>query len=247
MGVAGTVTKIFGMFDKLDDIIYEPIKLVCDVFRQPLKKDDLRNDLKKEKEEQELKKQLEEFEADLEIGKKKREMELSVEERKLNEEINQMIKDSDLARSEKMTALEAKYRKVMSEAAIELANIVCNIEVDARKRILDLYAEKKKQYLEIQIKYEDNVHRNVAKMKELFPDHSGDTMIMEFMLKSIDQIADESMRFTEMLNEDWKNIRGLIDYTIKSTSDIASKYLNPSTINEPAISGKEALSLEKKS
>ena len=27
--------KFLNMFDKLDDIVYEPVKVVCDAFRQP--------------------------------------------------------------------------------------------------------------------------------------------------------------------------------------------------------------------
>lgn len=245
MGVAGTVTKIFGMFDKIDDIIYEPVKLVCDVFRQPLKKDDLRNNLKKEKEEQELKKQLEEFEADLEARKKEREMQLSADERKLNEEINQMIADSDLARRKEMIELEAKYRKDMANAAAELTQIFGNIAVDTRSRILALYTEKEKEYLDIQTKYKKDMLDTVRMLKELYPDGTGDDIIKSEITSQLKLIADRSTAFSTLLNQDMANVFNIINTTISETSAIAQRYFTP-TSNEPALTEKVVMSLEKK-
>lgn len=34
----GKISKFLGMFDKLDDIIYEPIKTISDWSKEPLKK-----------------------------------------------------------------------------------------------------------------------------------------------------------------------------------------------------------------
>ena len=48
------VTKIFGMFDRIDDIIYEPVRLVCDTLRQPLKQIDIHNEKKIKEYEQKL-------------------------------------------------------------------------------------------------------------------------------------------------------------------------------------------------
>ena len=37
MSKGKTALKFFGMFDKVDDIVYEPMKLVCDTLRQPIR------------------------------------------------------------------------------------------------------------------------------------------------------------------------------------------------------------------
>ena len=119
MAAAKVIGKILGMFDKVDDIVYEPIKLLCDALRQPLKQIDERNKKIKAEHDQELIKQLKQFEANLELDKKKREMELTVDQRRMEEEINQMILDNDLHRREDMVQLEMKYRKDMAEAAAQ--------------------------------------------------------------------------------------------------------------------------------
>lgn len=111
------VTKIFGMFDRIDDIIYEPVRLVCDTLRQPLKQIDIHNEKKIKEYEQKLMKELEEFENNLDLDKKKKEGELTANQRKMEEEINQMILDNDLRRREDMIQLEMKYRKEMADAA----------------------------------------------------------------------------------------------------------------------------------
>ena len=80
MGATKAITKIFGMFDKIDDIVYEPVKLVCDVLRQPLKQIDAHNEKAKAENNQKLEKELKQFEADLEYQKEERSMKLSIEE-----------------------------------------------------------------------------------------------------------------------------------------------------------------------
>ena len=114
MSKGKTALKFFGMFDKVDDIVYEPMKLVCDTLRQPIKQLDIYNDKKKSEHAQELEMQLKQFEADLEYERQRREMKLAQEKRGMEEEINQMICDNDLRRREEMVQLEEKYRKEMA-------------------------------------------------------------------------------------------------------------------------------------
>lgn len=71
MAVVKTIGKIFGMFDKVDDIVYEPVKLMCDALRQPLKQIDAHNEKSKAEHQQALEQQMKEFEANLEFRKKR--------------------------------------------------------------------------------------------------------------------------------------------------------------------------------
>ena len=245
MGAAGVITKIFGMFDRLDDIIYEPVKLVCDVLRQPLKKDDFRSDLKKKREELELKMKVDEFEAKLELEKKRSEMELSVEEKRLDEEINQMIADNDLARRKEMIELEAQYRKDMANAAAELAQIISNIAVDTRSKILALYTEKENEYFDIQKKYKKDLFDTVKMLRELYPDGTGEDIINGEVVSQLKLIAERSTSFSTLLNKDMASVFNIINTTISETSALAQKYFAP-TPNEPAQTEKAIMSLDKK-
>jgi len=223
----GAVGKFFGMFDKIDDIVYEPVKLFCDALRQPLKQIELKNEKNKEEHELALKKELQQFESDLEFEKKEREMKLTIEQKRMEEDINQMVLDNDLARREKMIQLEAKYRKEMALAAAELEQIILNITTENRDKIFKLYAEHKRQYIDIQNAYTDSVYANVERMKNIFPGEAGQGRIMDFMFTYIEKITEESCAFTNQLNDDMKKVIDIVDSTTNSTSNLATKYLQP--------------------
>ncbi|HQM00919.1 MAG TPA: hypothetical protein PLH98_10265 [Ruminococcus flavefaciens] len=229
------IGKIFGMFDKVDDIVYEPIKLVCDTLRQPLKQLDAHNEKKKAEHDQELVKQLKQFEVDLELDKKQREMQLSVDERRMEEEINQMILDNDLQRREDMVQLEMKYRKEMAEAAAQLAQIMANMQVETRSKILALYTEKEKEYLDLQDKYKKQMFDTVKSLRDTFPDGTGEDIIRDEVKTQLKNISERSAAFSKLMNEDMKNVFGIIDSGMQEITGLATKYFQPAEANQPAL------------
>lgn len=235
MSAISSVGKIFGMFDKIDDIVYEPLKLVCDTLRQPLKQIDVYNDKKKAEHAQDLQKQLEQFEVDLALEKQRRENQLSIEQRKAEEEINQMIMDNDLRRREEMVRLEMQYRKEMADAATQLAQIIANMEVDSRSKIIDLYREKEKDYLNLQFEYQTKMFDTVKNIKELLPNESGNEIIAAEIQTQLKMIAERSTAFTTLMNKDLENIFGIIDGSMKEITGLASKYFQPAAPNQPAL------------
>ena len=235
MAAAKVIGKILGMFDKVDDIVYEPIKLLCDALRQPLKQIDERNKKIKAEHDQELIKQLKQFEANLELDKKKREMELTVDQRRMEEEINQMILDNDLHRREDMVQLEMKYRKEMAEAAAQLAQIMANMQVETRSKILALYTEKEKGYLDIQSKYKQEMFKTVNSLKETFPDGTGDDIIKDEVKTQLKNISERSVSFSKLMNEDMKKVFGIIDDGMTKITTLAEKYFQPAKPNQPAL------------
>lgn len=237
--VTKVVGKIFGMFDKVDDIVYEPIKLMCDTLRQPLKQIEAHNEKKKAEHDQELLKQLKQFEVELELDKKQREMQLTIDERRMAEEINQMIRNNDLQqdlqRSEDMVQLEIKYRKEMSEAAAQFAQIMANIQVETRNKILKLYTEKEKEYLDLQDKYKKQMFDTVKSLREAFPDGTGEDIIKDEIKTQLKNISERSSAFSKLMNEDMKNVFGIIDIGMHEITGLATKYFQPAEPNQPAL------------
>lgn len=227
--------KIFGMFDKIDDIVYEPIKLVCDILRQPLKQVDCHNKKKNSEHEQKLEIQLKKFETDLEIDRKAREMRLTIEERKLQEEINMMARESDLAQREEMVQLEMKYRKEMADAAVQLANVIANMQVETRSKILNLYTDKEKEYLDLQAKYKKDMFDTIKCLKETFPDSTGDVIIQQEIQTQLKVIAERSQEFSKLMREDMAKVFGIIDDSMKEINGLATKYFQPSDPNQSSI------------
>lgn len=245
MAALKTVGKIFGMFDKVDDIIYEPVKLVCDALRQPLKQIDIHNEKVKAERDQKLEKQLKQFEIDLELDKEKREMELTVEQRKMEEEINQMILDNDMARREEMIQMEAKYRKEMAEAATQLAQIMANIQVETRTKILTLYTEKEKEYLDLQTKYKKEMFETVKSLRETFPDGSGEDIIQEEVKVQLKNISDRSAAFSKLMNKDMESVFGQIGNQTGKMLELASKYFQPAQPSQSALTQNVVDEIEK--
>lgn len=242
--MAVAMGKIFGMFDKVDDLIYEPIKLVADILRQPLKQIDVNNEKKKMGNEQELKKDLAKFEADLELRKEEREMQLSVERRRMEEEINQMILDHDLQRREDMVRLEMRYRSEMAEAATRLAQIMGDMQVETRSKIFILYKEKTNDYLESQQTFEDSLLDKVERMKKLFPGEKGEEKIMDYYFQQLNDIAQRSTDFANSMNADMKKVLGIIDDGMKEITGLATKYFKPAEPNQPALTQNVVNSIE---
>ena len=247
MEAVKAIGKIFGMFDKVDDIVYEPIKLVCDTLRQPLKQLDAHNEKKKAEHDQELVKQLKQFEVDLELDKKQREMQLSVDERRMEEEINQMILDNDLQRREDMVQLEMKYRKEMAEAAAQLAQIMANMQVETRSKILALYTEKEKEYLDLQDKYKKQMFDTVKSLRDTFPDGTGEDIIRDEVKTQLKNISERSAAFSKLMNEDMKKVFGIIDSGMQEITGLATKYFQPAEANQPALTQNVVDAIEMKS
>jgi len=235
MGAGKVVSKIFGMFDRVDDIIYEPIKLVCDALRQPLKQIDASNVRRQKEQEQELQIKLRQFEADLEHERKKREAELSADQRRMDEEINQMILDNDLRRREEMIRIEESYRKEMAEAAAQLAAMMVNLNVEARGRLLDLYEEKTRSYLELQAQCRRELLSSVKEMREMFSDGSFEDEIRAELRRGLEEISTRSSRFSQILLDDQTVVLKNIDAVVGETIGLAAKYFQPPQPRQPAL------------
>lgn len=223
------------MFDRVDDIVYEPIKIMCDALRQPLKQIDAHNDRKKDEHNHKLMMELKEFEEKLEIDRKRKEMELTIEERKLQEEINQMILDKDLQRREEMVQLEMKYRTEMAEAATQLAHTIANMQIEVRNKILILYTEKEKEYLDLQEKYKKQMYDSTKNLKEIFPDGSGDDIIRDEVMTQLKNITERSTEFSKLMRKDMEKVFGIIDNGMQEITGLATKYFKPAEPNQPSL------------
>ena len=229
-----------------DDIIYEPVKLVCDALRQPLTQIDVHNEKSKAEHQQLLEQQMKEFETNLELDKKKRENEIGIEKLRMQEEINQMIADNAMKRQEEMAEnekrrreemiqMEMRYRKEMAEAATRLEQIMVNMQVETRSKIFVLYQEKTNGYLESQQQFEDKLFEKVEKMKKLFLGEKGEDKIMDYYFEQLDVIAQRSADFAKSMNEDMVKVLGTIDDGMKEMTGLATKYFKPAEPGKPAL------------
>lgn len=174
-------------------------------------------------------------------------MKLTVEQKKIEEEINQMIIDNDKVRREEMVQLEVKYRKEMAQAATQLAQIMANIQVETRTKILTLYTNKENEYLDLQTKYKKEMFETVKNLQETFPDGSGEEVIREEVKTQLKNISDRSAAFSKLMNKDMENIFGQIGTQTDKVMELASKYFRPAEPNQPSITQNVVDLIENKS
>ena len=110
-----------------------------------------------------------------------------------------------------------------------------NIHVDARKKVLELYTTKEKEYLELQDSYKVQMFDTVKSLREAFPDGSGEDIIKNEVIKQLQLISDRSVAFCEMLRDDMKKVFKVLDDTIVTVENLGQKYFESQSNNRPAL------------
>ena len=134
-----------------------------------------------------------------------------------------------------MVQLEMKYRQEMAAEAVQLANIIANMQVETRSKILNLYTEKEKEYLDLQAKYKKDMFDTVMCLKQTFPDGTGDAIIQQEVQTQLKVIAERSQAFSKLMREDMAKVIDMIDDGMKGVNELATKYFQPAQSNAKAL------------
>ena len=208
----------------MGDIVNEPIKLLCDSLRKKLdsniKETEAKNELNRDKD-------IRGFIVDLEMKQNRFNMELSLEERKLNVEIDNLIYDKELERRKQLIELEVSYRTKMTEAAEQLAQIMVDMEVNNRNKLLSLYMEKEKEYRLVQENYKRDMFKSIAEIKKLLPEELCNEVILDEIKIQLQLMRERANNFNLLIYNDLQNVFGIVDQSIIEITGISKKYLEP--------------------
>lgn len=219
--------KFLNMFDKLDDIVYEPVKVVCDAFRQPLKNMDAANERKKMETESRLQREVKEFEMNLELKRKQGEMQLNAEERKLNEEIYQMIIDKDFERTMKKAEFIKKYQEDIIKLGATITNSLGKMSIELRNSAQNLVLEKTKQYMNLQLEVKERLKNDLKDLNDLFgDDEESKSMMRKVSFEQVQIILESTRNFINSMNRDIENMTANIDEITKKTVENTNQYLS---------------------
>ena len=156
--MSNVILDFFGMFDKVDDIIYEPIKMVCDALRQPLKQMDAKNERKKMELNSQLDKEMQQMGLDLEVQRKRE-----------NAEIDKMIADSKLERDEETLAVIEEYQKNMGSVAVEIGKAIGEMSIDLQAKAQDMVIEKSKRFRKEQVETLNEATQGIKEIRNMYP------------------------------------------------------------------------------
>lgn len=216
--------KYPNIIGSISEIVNAPIKLLCDSLRKKLdshiKETEAKNEVNREKD-------LRDFIANLEMKQAKFHMELTVEERKLNAEIDNLLYDKDLDRRKQMIELEVSYRTKMTEVAQKLAQIMVELEVNNRNKLLSLYMEKEKEYRLVQENYKKDMFTTIAEIKKILPEELCNEVILDEIKIQLQSMRERADNFNSLIFNDLRNVFGIVDQSIIEITGISKKYLEP--------------------
>lgn len=216
--------SFFQVFDKLDDIIYEPIKLVTDWAREPLKnrqnKRDIERDTAKMKVKSEIKIKENESEADIAIKKQ-------TEVYKIMAEIDELQKDKDFQRLKLVSESIMKYQQELTKLNVGAISSIGNMQLELREKAQDLVYSKTVRYKELQDLAITEAGNDLEKILEKFPDNQ---QMQDILIKAVDKrlsnVIDTAQNFLLELNEDIKLLNSSINMLAENGQKFIETHLN---------------------
>lgn len=205
------------MFDKLDDIAYEPVKLVCDWLRYPM------NSLAAGRERKNKA-----FAAKLEAYSK--EQDLSIEERRkrLDFELSELAKDQNIRRNSEIAEAIKRYQVDLGIAATKIADCVGSMSVDLQERVYKLIDERVNAYVALQERTLDMVEKHILRIEKKFPDNSKAKDIMYDGISTLQSnILRAADNFISGMGNDLSAMTTEIRQIASNAIKTAEKYLTP--------------------
>jgi len=215
--MAVEILKFFEMFDKVDDIVYEPIKAICDGFRQPLKQLDAATERKKIELNHKLEMEMKQFGVDLEADRERKHVELI-----------QWEKDAEFNRhKETLDAIE-EYQKNMGTTAVEIGNAIGNMSIELQAKAQDMIVEKTKLFRDQQIEALNDATQGIKNIQELYPEDSDlKVEIIKPYTEMMANVVRETNAFVMDMKDSMKklseNINGITATVLKNTDE----YIKP--------------------
>lgn len=231
MGTKGILT-LFGMFDRLDDIVYEPVHLLCDALRQPLRQIEINNERKKMELESSLEQNNKAFEEKLKLEINRENMLLRTDERKINAQIDKMLDDADFERQERMVEAIKRYQIDLGEVSVSIGDSIGKMSLELRKKAQDMVLEQTLKYKEIQEQAMDDSMKRLEMVQEKFgfENSSNAKKIMEHAIeKQMIGIIERADEFMVSMKNDLETMVENIDIITRDTAKSSSSWISVAT------------------
>jgi len=194
-----SVLGILDMFDKLDDIVYEPVKMICNWAQEPLRAFDAKRKQNEARNEMEL-----------EVEKQERLARLQVDQIKWNAEVEAFIADSEIDRNKRIFEAMTEYRRMMEEDIKDIAYQISCMEIDLVKQVYDLVDVEMASLEKKRARAVENRNAELTQIKQLHDDGIIDDETRRDMTKdAVNFTLDFSKHcqsFIEQLKVDTKRI-----------------------------------------
>lgn len=197
----------FDMFDKLDDIIYEPVQAICSWATEPLKQ--FKDKRKKSDAVQQaaLEATKREQEVELEIRKREQLAQLEADQKRWDADIDHLIGMQEIERNERILNAIIKYRKSMIEDAKSIANNLSHMEISLVAEAHELVLRKTEEYKALQEKAMKQCDEQLEEIDRKFANNERIRIKREDMvIAQTEDIINAAKAFITELNEDINRI-----------------------------------------
>ena len=226
------IAKFFGMLDKLDDIVYEPVHLVCDALRQPLKNMDAKNSRRDKELEASLVREVEAFAVEMELKRKRGEAEIELDTRQRHAEIESMIADNELARNAKIVEAVKKYQEDLGKVSAVLLSSIGAMQLELRDQAQALCLKKTREYKSLQ---DEAMKQMVARMEEIeakFPEGRARTMMQDRVMEQNVSIVNRADEFISLLARDMEQLVQNFNAIAEQSAATTNQLLSPMHVRE---------------
>jgi hypothetical protein len=207
-------SKLLGMFDKLDDIIYKPIELVTDWAEEPLRnwehqrskereehnlkleieRQNLQHKLEQERQNNDLqrkiKEETEKTKIDAEIARlnKTHETELQIKKEtevvRIIAEIESLRKDQDFQRMKAVSEAIIKFQQELTHLNVDAISAIGNLQLDLREKAQKLVYEHTIKYKELQDQAMQDAMNDLIRIEKQFGENE---MAKTILITAIDK------------------------------------------------------------
>lgn len=216
------------MLDKVDDFFYKPMETICNWLEEPLKHFAHNRSMTEEEKKHELERIDREHAAQLELDMEKAKLELE-----------ELRKDKDFEREEKIFKTLQKYQTDVAEASVENANAIGSMTIELRKKAKDYVKESMKEFNELIKEAKLEAREELKQIGNDFSEGSEAYEILKDAIKmQLKSTIKNAKSIIKEIKDDLKNINSSVDNITGNTTKTIDKILNKSISN---MSGTPAL------
>lgn len=211
------ILKFLEMFDKVDDIVYEPVKAICDGFRQPLKQIDAATERKKMELDHKLQVEMKQLGVDLEVGRQKG-----------LAEVIQWEKDAEFERQRETLEAIEEYQKNMGTTAVEIGNAIGSMSIELQAKAQDMIVEKTKLFRNDQLEALHAANEGIKEIQDMYPeDNELKTEIIKPYTEMMTNVVRETNAFIVDMRESMKKLTDNINNITNAVLTNTDKYVAP--------------------
>ena len=195
------------MFDKLDDIIYEPVKTICAWVSEPLNYLEHKRNSETIAQEAQIESAKRMQEAAIEMCTKERMVELETNKKRWDADIDDLTSRREIERNKRVLDAIIEYRRSMIEDAKSIADSLSHMEMSLVEEAHALVLKKAEEYEQLQHKAMEECDKQLEEINARFANNERVRIRREDMvLDATADIIDAAKEFIAELKDDIKRI-----------------------------------------